>query len=356
MADNILHWRLLEDRIADPFLHFAVEETLLRRVAEGRSEPTLRLRHTVPSVWLGVYQDPSAEVDLAACRTKGLPVVRRPNPGGAVYQDAGTFCYSAMFRKHPTFEALGIHQTHELYRIFGDLVVGLCATFGVTAETSPGNDVLVGGRKVYGSAQIELGDAVAHSGTFLVQADLEVMASVLRPASLKFSDKDCTRLRDRVVNLAEVVGRPLSAQEVMAQLPREWAARLPVVLHPGTLTDSERREAESLWREKYAMESWTFPRRRPFSTSLATKASSGLVQLDLVLEGDRISSIEVGGDFLLARQETLASFLRSAKDRTIPEALEQLSQSSLPTDLRQALAHLLMEGAQRPALEEANHP
>lgn len=356
MADDLLHWRLLEDRIEDPFLHFAVEETLLRRIAEGRSEPTLRLRHTAPSVWIGVYQDPSVEVDLAACRVKGLPVVRRPNPGGAVYQDAGTFCYSAMFQKHPAFETLGAHETNDLYRIFGGLVVGLCAAFGVTAEISPGNDVQVGRRKVYGSAQVELGDAVAHSGTFLVQANLEEMASVLCPASLKFADKDCTSLRDRVINLAEAAGRLLSVQDVMARLPREWEARFPVVLLPGELTNSERREAEILLRDKYAKESWTFPQRDPFSTTLATKSPIGLVQLDLALEGDRIASIDVEGDFRLARQEMLASFLVSAQSGTISEALDLLGQSPLPANLRQALAHLLIEGAQRPAPEEARHP
>jgi lipoate-protein ligase A len=352
MAETFLHWRLLEDGIEDPFLHFAVEETLLRRVAEGLSEPTLRLRHTVPSVWIGVYQDVHEDVNLDYCRERGLPVVRRPNPGGAVYQDEGTFCYSAFFKKHPAFETLGIRETQDLYGVLGRMVVGMCGAFGVSAEAAPVNDVVVRRRKVYGSAQVELTDAIVHSGTFLIHADLEAMESALRPSRLKFADKGFSCVRNRVVNLTDAAGRAISVREAMDQFVREFENQLPVGLKPGPLIEAELREAEALLSEKYASEEWTFPRRRPFSTSLATKARSGVVFLDLALEGDRIESIEVRGDFLLERQETLASFLHDARGRTIADALGILHQGTLPEDLKDALAHLLIEGSKQPAPAE----
>lgn len=355
MAESILHWRLLEDGIEDPFLHFAVEETLLRRVAEGLSRPTLRLRRTVPSVWIGVYQDAREEVDIDYCRAHGLPVIRRPNPGGAVYQDRGTFCTSAFFPRSPTFEALGIRETGELYGLMGRLVEAWCAGFGVTAAAAPVNDVQVGNRKVYGSAQIELGDAVVHSGTFLVHADLEVMAAALRPPRLKLAGKGIAGVRDRVVNLAEAAGRALSVPEAMAGLIRTLEARLPVQLDPGPLTGAERRDAEGLLRKKYAQEEWTFPRRRPFATSLATKAASGLVLLDLALDGDRIEAIDVRGDFLLERQDALVDLLRGAQGMSLTQALGLLRASPLPGDFQDALAHLLQEASRRgaPTIEAA---
>jgi lipoate---protein ligase len=348
LSDSTLRWRLLEDGIEDPFLHFAVEETLLRRVAEGRSVPTLRLRRTVPSVWIGVYQDPREDVDLDYCRQHGLPVVRRPNPGGAVYQDRGTFCTSAFFPRQPAFQAMGIGDSQALYGLLGQVVVALCAGLGVSAQAAPVNDVLVDRRKAYGSAQIELGDAVVHSGTFLVQADLEAMAAALRPSRLKYAHQGFTSVRERVANLAEFVGRCLPVREVMDRFVAAFQARLPVTLEPGSLTGEERQEAEALRDAKYGREAWTFPTRRPFTTSLATRAASGVVLLDLTLADDRIVNLDLRGDFLLGRQERLAAFVQDATGLRIPEALQRLSSSALPADLAGAIARLLTEGCQRP--------
>jgi hypothetical protein len=107
-------------------------------------------------------------------------------------------------------------------------------------------------------------------------------------------------------------------------------------------------EAEALWRAKYGREDWTFPRRRHFTTSLATRARSGVVLLDLELEDERITALEVRGDFLLERQDALVAFSRDALGRGIPEVLEDLSSCSLPPDLAEALAQLLTEGTRRP--------
>jgi lipoate-protein ligase A len=348
LPEPVLRWRLLQDGIEDPFLHFAVEETLLRRVAEGRSQPTLRLRRAEPSVWIGVYQDPGEDVSLEYCRAHRLPVVRRPNPGGAVYQDRGTFCYSAFFLKDPAFARLGIRETRQLYRLMGDVVAHWAAGFGLRAEAAPVNDVLIGQRKVYGSAQVELGEAVAHSGTFLVDADLGIMEAALCPSRLKYAGRGFTQVRDRVINLSQAAGHAISVPEAMARFVQAFRERLPVELEPAALTGDELREAEALWRAKYAREDWTFPRRRHFTTSLAARARSGVVRLDLELEDERIIAMDVRGDFLLERQDALLEFSREALGRNLPEVLKDLSSCSLPPDLAEALARLLSEGARRP--------
>jgi lipoate---protein ligase len=347
LAEATLHWRLLEDGITDPFLHFAVEETLLRRVSEGKSQPTFRLRQVVPSVFVGVFQDPREDADVDYCREHGIPIVRRPNPGGAVYQDGGSFCYSAFFPKHPTFALLGIQETHDLYRVMGEVVVAWCEGFGVTARAAPVNDVEVGGRKLYGSAQIEMGEAVVHSGTFLIDTDIDAMEAALRPSLLKFADKGFVSVRDRVLNLAAAAGHPISIPDAMHRLVKETETRLPVVLAPGELTIEERQEAQELFETKYAREEWSFPKRKPLVTTLATKAPSGVVMLDLELEGDRIEGMDVRGDFLLERQDLLASLLAGVKGQALPAAMAMIRQGGLPADLSIALLHLLEEGGKR---------
>jgi lipoate-protein ligase A len=337
----------LEDGITDPFLHFAVEETLLRRVSEGKSQPTFRLRQVVPSVFVGVFQDPREDADVDYCQRHGIPIVRRPNPGGAVYQDQGSFCYSAFFPKHPTFEWLGIRETRDLYHVMGAVVVAWCQGYGVSAKAAPVNDVEVGGRKVYGSAQVEMGPAIVHSGTFLIRTDIRVMEAALRPSMLKFADKGFSCVRDRVLNLEEALGNHVDIPEAMHRLTKELERRAPITLVPGTLTEEESREAQERYETKYVKPEWTFPTRKPFSTTLSTKALSGVVILDLEMEGSRIEELAIRGDFLIEQQEMLTALAKSIQGRTIPEALEIIAQSGLPMDLSTALAHLLQDGVRR---------
>jgi lipoate-protein ligase A len=168
-------WRLLEDGERECRRHFAIDESVLREVDGGASPCTLRMRRAEPSVWIGVFQCAKEDVDIEACRELGVPLVRRYNPGGAVYQDEGTFCYSAFFRKDGFFLRHGLSGPSELYALTARAVVETCAHFGVSAAPSGVNDVSVGGRKIYGSAQIEQGAAVVHSGTFLVNVDRDRM-------------------------------------------------------------------------------------------------------------------------------------------------------------------------------------
>jgi lipoate-protein ligase A len=335
-------WRLLDDGITDPFLHFGLEEALLRLCDEGASPPTLRLRRVEPSVFIGVYQDAEEDVDLAYCRRRGIPLVRRSNPGGAVYQDGGSFCYSAFFTTGFLLGHLGLGGPEDFYTVFGSAVLATCARYGVKARLSPVNDVTVGGRKIYGSAQNVLYETFCHSGTFLVDCDLGVMAAALRPSRLKLSDKGFNSVAERVINLSTAAGRPLDAGEVSRELAWALAEALRIRLVPGDLSAAERELAEELARSRYRRREWTFSRRADSgSTRLAVKAASGVISLALSRRGETITAASVCGDFLLPDQGRLDALLAAMPQKTVSEAAALVSASGLPADLRRALEELL---------------
>ena len=78
--------------------------------------------------------------------------------------------------------------------------------------------------------------------------------------------------------------------------------------------------------------------------------------LDLAMEGDRIRSLAVKGDFLLERQDCLAAFLRGAEGLNVEEATDLLHQAGLPSDVTEALADLLVQGTQHPTRSERGRP
>ena len=336
-------FRLLADDITDPFRHFAAEEALLRGVDEGTGHQTLRLRRVSPSVWIGVYQVPDEDVDLGYCQSECIPVVRRHNPGGAVYQDEGSFCFSLFFRHEGLFERLEIVEAPQLYPIVADAVIATCATYGVQAAHSPTNDCTVGGRKIYGSAQVEWGTAFVHSGTFLVSTDCDVMARALRPSQLKFADKCFTNVRDRVITLSEAAGREIPVDEVMQRMTAHLAERLGVELTPGDLSAEEHSLIDQLHNTKYSCPEWTFPAREAHTSVLSTKARSGVLTLAADLDGVRLSRVDVRGDFLVPRQDDLRDLTAAMRGQTLDGARALVQSSPLPDDVRSALLRLLTD-------------
>lgn len=342
-ARSRLVFRLLEDGITDPFHHFAVEEALLRGVDQGTSPNTLRLRRSVPSVWIGVYQEAMEDVDVDHCRRHGIPIVRRYNPGGAVYQDEGSFCFSLFFRQVPFFEHLGIAEPLELYPLVAEAVALTCADYGQKVSFSPTNDCTIAGRKVYGSAQVKWGEAFVHSGTFLVATDCAVMDRVLRPSRLKFADKGFNSVRERVITLSEAVGRPIPVQEVMHKLARHLARQLRLELEPGELLAGEQAVSQGLLENKYSRAEWTFPTRPTYRSVLSTKAQSGVVTLAADLQDGLLRAVEVRGDFLAPDQAELACLLASIRGLSPTAAVTPVAESQLPADVREALVRLLKE-------------
>lgn len=336
-------FRLLRDGITDPFRHFAIEEAILRGVDENKSPPTLRLRQSRPSVWIGIYQEAEKEVDLNFCLKHRLPIIRRYNPGGAVYQDEGSFCFSLFFRHKEMFKHLGVFEPMELYPLLGRAVVATCADYGVEAIVSPVNDVTIGGRKVYGSAQVEWYEAFVHSGTFLVSTNRDVMEQALRPSKLKFAENGFTNVRDRVINLSEAAGHSISVDEVMGKLAEQIALILKIDLLQGSLLPEEIAQAEELWSKKYIRPDWTFRRQPSCKTILSIKALGGVVTLEVDLEGGRLQQANVKGDFLIFREKDLQVLLEKIKGLTPLEAALLVEQSSLPADLRKAISKLLSE-------------
>ncbi len=334
-----MFWRLLRDGITDAHHHFAVEEALVRLVDEGESPPTLRLRQVRRAVFLGAMQEAWSEVDVDYCRTHDIKIVRRANGGGAVYHDVGSFCFSAFFPR-----ALFPQSDAELYPLFAAPVIRTCADYGLTATRTGRNDLLVGGRKIYGSAQLAWYTAFVQSGTFLVNMDFDTMAQALTPPALKFADKAAQSVKERVTSLERELGHPVPVEEVMARLVTHFTALLGLEWTPGDLTPAETALAAELLAVKYGTEEWNLGTRRTYSTTVATRTAAGVVTLAADLDGDVILAARLHGDLLLSDQgvalSALAQALAGQRLATVPVVVER---SALPGAIKEAVLSLLAE-------------
>lgn len=251
-------WRFLDLRVADAYTNMAVDEALSYARGEGKAPNTLRFYRWNPSaVTLGYFQSVEDEVDLEACKKFGIDVNRRISGGGAVLNSSyGEITYSIVA---PEDEPRISTDVTESYRYLCHGIVEGLALLGIEAQFKPINDIIVGGRKISGNAQIRRYGAVLHHGTILVDFNAREMFSVLKISEEKISDKMIEQAEERVTTIRRELGRDASFGEVRAAMEEGFGKALGVKLLPGELSEHER-ELVDKFREKYASREWIFRR------------------------------------------------------------------------------------------------
>ncbi len=255
--ESMTVWRFLNTGLRDGATNMALDEALLVSVNRGVSPPTVRVFGWLPpTVSIGHSQDPGAEIDLDACARAGVGVVRRPTGGRAVFH-AGELTYSVV---GPSGAAPLGATIMEAYRAIGEALVAGLAALGVAAGleetgTDPGIrrggasppcfvssgrfEVVVGGRKLIGSAQRRVGRGVLQHGSLLIDSRHAGLADLL--PSLTATERAAVRrsLEARTATLEGILGRPVGFDEVAAAVRTGFAGAWDVELPEGALTDSE---------------------------------------------------------------------------------------------------------------------
>jgi lipoate-protein ligase A len=248
-----MRWRVIEFEHWTAAMNMAIDEAISIGLGKETSPPTIRFYGWRPSaVSLGRFQSAEDELDLEACASKGIEVVRRRTGGGAVYHDEnGEVTYSVICS-----EDLVPRDINAAYREICGCIVTALSELGVDAEFSPINDVLVKGKKISGSAQTRRAGVLLQHGTLLLSLDARTMLSVLRIPEAKLRDKGIASAEERMTSLKALtdadLDQVLEALERAFTSEKEWFS--------GSLTAEEMETAEQLVRSRYSTPAWTFER------------------------------------------------------------------------------------------------
>ncbi len=143
-------WRVisLESHMAAE--NMAIDEAIGNELFRGTSAPTIRFyTWKSPAVSIGNFQCIKDEVNIAACQSMGVELVRRRTGGGAVFHDpVGEITYSVIAP-----EAYFPRGITESYGDICECIIRGLSGIGIAASFRPINDVIVAGRKISGSAQ-----------------------------------------------------------------------------------------------------------------------------------------------------------------------------------------------------------
>lgn len=274
MAD-LPTWRLLDSGADDGYSNMAVDEAVMLAVQAG-APPTLRIYGWQPAcLSIGTFQGVTTDIDTDACARIGVDWVRRPTGGRAILHDQEV-TYSVAALQDDERIAGDVMESYR--RISMGLLAGL-KRLGIEADLAPSNipatpsgapkpaacfaapsqhEIMVGGRKIIGSAQRRQGKVLLQHGSLLLDLDVNRLMSLLRFASPDEREQLSVRVSRESVGLNELKGQAMSYAAVAAALAAGFAEALSINLVPGEPTAGEQDDAARLRREKYMSDVWRY--------------------------------------------------------------------------------------------------
>ena len=207
-------WRLIDTGLRPAAENIAINRSMLEAHQLGHVTNTLRFLRYKPSALLGYHQSAQQELHVDYCKNNNIAIQRRITGGGAIYFDTTQIGWELYFDKQ-FFETAKMDDISA--RVCTAAASGISA-LGVDAKFRPRNDIEVNGKKISGTGGSFDGSSVLYQGTLLIEFDVEKMLRVLRIPIEKLTDKAIESARDRVVNLAYLLGYTPSMEEVKSSM------------------------------------------------------------------------------------------------------------------------------------------
>ena len=260
MAEEIaalgLDWRVIRDGPLSGARNMALDHALA--ISPRPGEGIVRLYSWSPTtVSFGRNEPTKARYDQAAAAERGIEFVRRPTGGRAVLHDAElTYAVITPARAFggPKAAYLKINQglARGLSRLGADAVVTeggavLTPEAGACFQVPAPGEVVAGGRKLVGSAQVRVGGVLLQHGSIILDGDQSLLSEL--------------------TSGAEDLAQPATLRSLIGEVdPEELAKAVTEGLQlalggswdEGEYRSGELAEARWLERERYGAQEWTW--------------------------------------------------------------------------------------------------
>lgn len=225
--------------------NLALDEALLLEADAGRGGEVLRLwEWPTFAVVLGAGCRLAEDVDESACRSDGVPILRRASGGGTVLLGPGSLLFSLTLAYDRADELREIRPSQHFIL---DVVRRALLDLQPSMELAGTSDLAFGGRKFSGNSQQRKRRFLLHHGTLLYAFDLERVARYLRMPARQ------PEYRGRRVHADFLTNLLANGVDLRQRLRAVWEAKDSLTAYPAA-------RVHELVTEKYSKEEWT--RRR----------------------------------------------------------------------------------------------
>ncbi len=237
------------------FRQMAIDEAILRCYDKDLVPPTLRFFKFSPStITMGYAQEVDQVIDTGRCKELDIPYVRRISGGGTVYHDLhGEITYSIV-----TDKISG--SIEDSFHFLLKPIIDTLRDHDLDANFKPYNDILVGRRKISGSAQRRGRKGMLQHGTLMYATDLSTLASILLLDEEKLNAKGAESFFDLVTTMEDELGWKPQPDELIDSMKAAYEDYFDADMVVGELTEEELEMADEL-EQKYSSDDWTYERK-----------------------------------------------------------------------------------------------
>jgi lipoic acid synthetase/lipoate-protein ligase A len=183
--------------------YLAMEEYVARHIDEPDS---FFMWQVEPTVIFGRNQVMENEVNLDYCREHGIQVVRRKSGGGCVYADMDNLMLSYVTQE----ENVGF-----AFNRFVNMVLLVLRKLGIEATGTSHNDIMIGDKKVCGTACRKTATGCIVHSTLLYDTNMEHMLHAITPGPEKLEKKGIQSVRQRITLLKDYTSLSLAEVKVL---------------------------------------------------------------------------------------------------------------------------------------------
>ena len=284
---------IINDSI-DARYNLALEEHVLTNLQED----FVFLWQSDNSVIIGKNQNTVDEINTEYVEQENVNVVRRITGGGAVYHDLGNINFSYI---------MNVNDRSNTFRKFTSSVIEALKSYGIPAEFSGKNDILVNGMKISGNAQAIRGNRILHHGTLLFNSDLTKLGKILKPKIDKLESNGVSSIESRVTNILPYFKEgevPTIAEfkdkllKTLLQI-RDEDDIMPENIYE--LSENDKSAIDDLVMNKYSTDNWNYNNIEvsEFNVNKYCRyEGGGGITFRLKIADKKIKNIKIFGDFL----------------------------------------------------------
>ena len=275
----MIYVSLLGNEVRRLSFYLALEEYVARRLAPA---DYFFMWQVEPSVIFGRNQLIDNEVNLDFCRSHHIQMFRRKSGGGCVYADMKNVMFSYITADD---------QVGFTFNRYMSMVVLMLQRLGIDASGTGRNDVMIGNKKVSGTAFYKIpGRSIVH-GTMLYDTDMINMVGAITPSNAKLLSKGIASVRQRIALLKDYT--TLSLDEFMNHVRRTLCDE------EITLTADDIRSVEEIEKD-YLSDEFIYGNNPQYTIVKQRRIEHvGDFEARITLKNGIIQRVNLMGDYLL---------------------------------------------------------
>jgi lipoate-protein ligase A len=279
--------RVLISETHDPWFNLATENYIFQEM--DTDHHILFLWRNDKTVVIGRYQNPWAECDVERMEQDGVKLARRQSGGGAVYHDLG----------NTNFTFMSSWQNYSKERN-NKIIIRALGRFGIKAEASGRNDIVVEEKKISGSAFKLSSDRAFHHGTLLINLDMARISNYLTPDKKKLQSKGIRSVKSRVANLVEF-NSELTHEKLSEAIIQEFFETYGEECEPEVLDHEQLKKIPHLqnYFDQMSDWNWRFGKTPDFAHHMTERFEWGRMEVYLDTSGGNILETKIYSDSIL---------------------------------------------------------